>query len=488
LFLDSYLIDYPFVNGADTVVLSLSSDLLHPRIQCSVDSYNRLRGTELLTNAGATDGNGWEPACATADACPVVGPASLPEGAQLFAVRTPLSTDTSCSMTCADGLVCVSGSCVRGLGARALGGGAAFDLRIHCDPLTSTCGGPLGTGGTWGETVDLTSGRYLLSWYEQENGAACAPRLEASVTPADGGVSAAIGSGACASSDRWSNAGSPGNWRRIVTSVTVPPGGGRYRVAWAVASGLPVDTSGNLHVTFGAPQLEPVDASAAVARPYFPTDAQGTAPVGLCPDPTGGALRSLFTYRCAQLCTTGLGGSCPDGAESEQCFWETHFAFDIGAIERGDLIPTGGFAVGNFNYRADTLAINLVGTGVRDCSAVADSAACYASGFIPFSLAHDGPFHVRNHFGQSIDLANLSPIVAGRISFAKALTAERYLTNPISSADRALLSDEWRTEFQGRPLDGQYTLRIHDTPGLRWDRIEDVQIVLNYRYWTRQER
>ena len=39
--------------------------------------------------------------------------------------------------------------------------------------------------------------------------------------------------------------------------------------------------------------------------------------------------------------------------------------------------------------------------------------------------------------------------------------------------------------FVGRPLEGNYTLRIYDTEGLDWDKLEDVQLVLNYRYWTR---
>lgn len=44
-----------------------------------------------------------------------------------------------------------------------------------------------------------------------------------------------------------------------------------------------------------------------------------------------------------------------------------------------------------------------------------------------------------------------------------------------------------RPELRGRPLAGTYVLRIWDDPALRFDRVEDVQIVLDYRYWTRQE-
>lgn len=188
----------------------------------------------------------------------------------------------------------------------------------------------------------------------------------------------------------------------------------------------------------------------------------------------------MFVRRCDALCDTGLG-SC-ESADSTRCYYEAQFEISLPQIERGELIPTGGFAVGNFNYRVDTLAVNLVGTAIRDCTSVADPSACYASGFVPFSLLHDGPFGVRNHLGDTMDIA----IVPGRITYAKALTAERYLTNPLSGADRGLLTDYWRTEFQGRPLDGIYRIRIYDTPGLSWTRLQDVQVVLNYRYWTRQ--
>ena len=37
----------------------------------------------------------------------------------------------------------------------------------------------------------------------------------------------------------------------------------------------------------------------------------------------------------------------------------------------------------------------------------------------------------------------------------------------------------------GRPLDGSYRLRIWDSPALKWNRLEDIQVILKYRYWSR---
>ena len=90
---------------------------------------------------------------------------------------------------------------------------------------------------------------------------------------------------------------------------------------------------------------------------------------------------------------------------------------------------------------------------------------------------------MRNHVGEEYH----APLFVGRIEQAKALAAERAITNPISSADRALLGDYLRTELRGRPLDGTWRLRIYDADGFDFSRVEDVQLVLFYKYWTRFE-
>jgi hypothetical protein len=42
-----------------------------------------------------------------------------------------------------------------------------------------------------------------------------------------------------------------------------------------------------------------------------------------------------------------------------------------------------------------------------------------------------------------------------------------------------------RTEFQGRPLDGNFAVRVWDDDSANFSAIQDIQIVLKYRYWTR---
>ena len=90
---------------------------------------------------------------------------------------------------------------------------------------------------------------------------------------------------------------------------------------------------------------------------------------------------------------------------------------------------------------------------------------------------------MRNHRGDDYD----APLYLGRIEHGRGLAAERYLTNPLSSADRALIEPYLHRELRGRPLDGTYVIRIWDAPEIDFEAIEDVQVILNYRYWTRFE-
>jgi hypothetical protein len=88
---------------------------------------------------------------------------------------------------------------------------------------------------------------------------------------------------------------------------------------------------------------------------------------------------------------------------------------------------------------------------------------------------------VRNHAGQDVQAF----LFDGRIEHARGLATERYLTNPLSTTDRELLTDYMRPELEGRPLDGTFTVRVWEEPGVNVDAIEDVQLLLKYRYWTR---
>jgi hypothetical protein len=128
------------------------------------------------------------------------------------------------------------------------------------------------------------------------------------------------------------------------------------------------------------------------------------------------------------------------------------------------------------------LSVNLVGTGVHDCTN-APTPDCYGSAYIQYTLAHDGTnAGILDWNGNS----RVFDFGIASINSGKALAAERYITLPISSDDQALLNQAGiqHIELRGRPLDGAYTLRIWDSPSLNWNRLQDVQIVLDYLYWS----
>jgi len=162
-------------------------------------------------------------------------------------------------------------------------------------------------------------------------------------------------------------------------------------------------------------------------------------------------------------------------------YLERQFSITLAGIESGQIIQQGQIGGGNYNYRINDMAINLVGSNVKDCSLDPGAGTtCYANQFIPYDLIQDGAVKIRNHAGVELPFK----LSVGRIHQAKALAAERLMTNPLSSTDSALIQQYRKNEFRGRPIQGVYTLRLHAVPSLRWTNVEDVQFVLGYRYWS----
>jgi hypothetical protein len=222
------------------------------------------------------------------------------------------------------------------------------------------------------------------------------------------------------------------------------------------------------------------------AGPYFDTSRTRLQSLPVCEDTDGTAFRrDSFHYGCARVCPDGYDGSCPDEAARRRCYYEVVVSHHLEDLPAQVVGTPAGFVAGNYNYRIESLAVNFVGVGLRDCTGLTGSTAstCYAAGNISYSLEHHAPFIVWNARGQQYS----APLFAGRIEGARGLAAERYITNPISSSDQALLADYVRPDWQGRPLGGALTLRIWDDGGIRFDRLEDVQLVVNYRYWQRQQ-
>jgi hypothetical protein len=161
----------------------------------------------------------------------------------------------------------------------------------------------------------------------------------------------------------------------------------------------------------------------------------------------------------------------------------TPLIVDTQALNAGGAPPLAGkLARGNYNYRHVNVAVNLVGAGVRDCTND-PTPDCYATGYVEYDLAHDGRnAGIADYNGNT----RYFDFGVASIQHGKALAAERYITVPVGANDQSLLSQAGiqHIKFQGRPLDGVYRLRIWDSPALQWQQLQDVQIVLNYEYWS----
>ena len=282
-------------------------------------------------------------------------------------------------------------------------------------------------------------------------------------------------------------------WCRYFAAVTVPRSG---PVTVAVMPDPAAPTvvgdvvTGAQTVELAGFQLEDVTRvvntaaySSSTVRPtaFIETDGAALTQLPVCEDTDGNVFRQGWRYDCERLCSSGIRTDCPDESAVHVCFWEHKFQINPEELRSTGRLAAAGFALGNFNYRVERVGLNFVGTSVRDCTEDQFPSSCYGSGFVNYSIEHGPPYPVTNHAGDQY----LAPLFTGRIEYARALAAERYLTNPLSSADRALIEPYSRGELRGRPLTGAYTVRIWDDGVVNFDRIEDVQILLDYRYWTR---
>ncbi len=136
-----------------------------------------------------------------------------------------------------------------------------------------------------------------------------------------------------------------------------------------------------------------------------------------------------------------------------------------------------------FNTRWSQLAVNLVGTGIKNCALAADPLGCYSSSFVPYNLTHVGPSWITDFEGAWHTLN----VPLGQINQAKALAAEQWL-DPVSNGwAEPYVQAVQRVEYAGRPLDGTYTLELVLGPEVQLGNIERIRILTQTSYWVRQQ-
>ena len=484
---ESYSFRFPFQDGTDTAVLSLRDDVLAVRAHCEADSPNLLYQSGHL-DVGATETRaGW-----VSDGCDPLE--DWPAGS--------LARRPSCVLASSND---TSTAPLRGVGAEHSGSSSSIRIEFGTETPVVVEGVPrrsVTLSSRRVQWVPLDAGVYRLSWF----GAREEKLSEPNVDPARAlrVVSAFNFREDSAGNEIWDESSV---FTATVASEAVDgqPGWYRYWTAFEldaptvvgvaiVPDYAPTATEPTYRVVeLGALMLEDVSRSlgsldaavVAAARPgvYFDTTDSLTALVDVCEDTDGTGFREKWHAGRERLCPEGYGRDCPDEVAVYRRYWELSVPMSADSLQRGAGTRPAGFASGNFNYRIDRVGLNLVGTELRECDATTGS-SCYASGNIGYSIEHAGPYIVRNALGQTYE----APITGGRIETARALAAERYIGNPLSSADRALIEPYMRREFRGRPLWGHFRVRLWHDGDFAFERLEDVQLVVDYRYWTSQPR
>jgi hypothetical protein len=452
-FVDAYNVGYPFQDGTDTALISMRENVSRTTGDCDAPSINRLRSSDNLGGASDTASD------------------------DIGTWRLHLCTEPKCVES-------TQWLTPQVLGNTLFRPASAAWLRTRPKRLTDNPPeqGVVAPSGYISQKVALPAGSYALSFVD---GSVAAATGEAVLTPSTPyRVSIFDESGAMLATQ--TNTPATGLPATIVTPTgqvagTIPvfttrllrfsvPTNGAYRIAFAPNTTSNEDGS----VLIATPQLERDDVGAAPTR-YEPTSAEGTTRKTSCAS-SPGEFRAQFQRKCDVQ---------RPNSPAPRCYYEQRRPFSLNSRRLtingqplGEII-----AADNYNYRHIDFALNLVGGGVRNCDEN-PSPACQANGTIEYDLVHEAnsvPIMGWDREEQRFSFGE------GAIRYGKALSAERYLSVPLSAGDTGLLATTGvtKTELRGRPLDGRYRLRIYEAPALRWNRVEDVQLMLRYRYWSR---
>lgn len=505
-FVAYYNTQYPSHQGDDTAVLSLRYDILPTITQCTVQSPNLLLNSGDLTQLS---GPGWQMSSCdpTLGKClSVVGgyalapPQDGPDGAQATSVPPQYGLDGSVLTEGTSGPVLVGSgaswlvdqpSSASAVDAGGAGDGGASE---GGSGATSTSSAP---SNMIVQQVPLSAGTYVLSWWDQ----------------ARDGNGNLVWTGSSGYVYESQNSGGGAGWSpepsapvpymvevldptgaSVQSYVAAPysppqsgsqtPEGGISQSYWSARNTLTftVAMAGPYTVAFAASAHDGGKGSVAVANVQLEASSTGQPSAyeetngshfvtGLDCPLSDSDFRSAFVHNCD-----------PNG----NCHYDlaAPMIIDTSALT-GNTGLGAKLAPGNYNYRHIDLAVNLVGTNVHNCAGDANP-NCYGSSYIQYTLQHDATAaSIVGYDGnpRAFDFG------VGSINYGKALAIEQYLTVPLSSSDQGLITQPGiqHVELGGRPLDGNYSLRIWDSPDLNWNALQDVQLILDYEYWSQVE-
>jgi hypothetical protein len=196
-----------------------------------------------------------------------------------------------------------------------------------------------------------------------------------------------------------------------------------------------------------------------------------------------------FKCRDAQGLRQGGGGSVIWDELWGEWLLDTPPCDSLGGVEYAltsfDLpIPLRGYAAelllnDGFNYRIETFALNLVNDEQRPLFDPNAGYDCRTSLTVKYDMARSGPAVLEN-FSGDVQWFDMDSIVAE----GRAIATGQLLSNP-PAPDGPDVTRFLRRELRGRPLGGRYTVKLEGNACMIWDRLDDVQIWLDYHYWRR---
>jgi hypothetical protein len=309
------------------------------------------------------------------------------------------------------------------------------------------------------QVLITTPGTYLLSWWDE----AIDPT---SGQPLTSGSPAAYQVGVYDSA-----------WTPVAGLTPIPSTSG-WSTRYALT--VPIASPDVYYVVFGASASNSGHGSVAIANVQLELATAAGGPTGYVDtDSTGQATLFSCALSPADLRAAFVRNCDPDGT----CHYDLSMpiTIDTQTMTSNGMSLAGKLAAGNYNFRHIDVAVNVVGTGVIDCSGTG-SPDCFGSGYVQYALSDNGSIAGVLGFDRQYRTFDFG---TATIEHGKAVTAERYITTPIGSSDQGLLNQVQAVQLRGRPIDGVYQFRIYDNPVLQFNQIQDVQFILNYHYWSR---
>lgn len=495
-FVESYNLDFPFTDDRDLAVLSLKNDIMRARSTCMKESYNLLAFSdavgrqEPVTKNGVTVFSGWSVGGCGVEMVTGCDPAL--EECEITDFCVDRVVHDASSATCEESFCFgYDESWIKDPDNPTYPEIPAEGARIS-DRVPAVVDGEIGNGrlDQWENSGYLTqsAGHLPSGWYVMSLWVRDASEL----TPAVPFLVEVLQDGVVLPDASFEEMPLSG-WQRYSFGFYAPATGEiEVRIHPSAAMSGAEDANpefGDIHVWGAQLEYVPPGSGRCVGEacvnvdplPLDRTDGTRLVKSTDCEDQDGAEMRKRFTFRC--MCVDKPNGQCTQadlGSPFQKCFWEYPFTLTLEAVESSAAIPSNNISIGNFNYRHESLAANVVGTNVIDCSRTSSPSTCYTNAFLNYTFEQRGEVEVRNHMRDTQTFS----MPAARVEHGKALTAEVVLTNPLMSTHSTLLNDYWKSSLKGRPLQGQYYLRIWDTPGLAWNLVEDIQLVWRYRYWT----